>query len=79
MIPINATVEFTKTADGWRVSGGSLLEMIYNPSTISYDWDYKPYVGDTPFTGDETAILVALLALSGLAFVCVPSVKRRER
>lgn len=78
LIPINATVEFTKTADGWRVSGGSLLEMIYNPLTISYDWDYKPYVGDTPFTGDETAILIALLALSGLALVCVPAVKRRK-
>ena len=76
LIPINATVEFTKTEDGWRVSGGSLLEMISDPSTIPNDWDNKPYVGDTPFTGDETAIILALLALSGLA--CVPAVNRRK-
>ena len=77
LIPVNATVEFTKTEDGWRVSGGSLLEMISNPSTIPNNWDYKPYVGDTPFTGDETAIFVALLALSGTAIAVVPKRKRR--
>jgi hypothetical protein len=77
LIPINATVEFTKTADGWRVSGGSLLEMISDPSTIPNNWDYKPYAGDTPFTGDETAIILALLALSGTAIAVVPKRKRR--
>jgi LPXTG-motif cell wall-anchored protein len=39
----------------------------------------KKYLGliPSPNTGDETAILIALLALSGIAIAVVPKRKRR--
>ena len=69
-LPSVETVEFTKTADGWRISGGTMFAVMLGESEPS---DVRP-----PNTGDETAILIALLALSGLALVCVPRKRRKQ-
>ena len=82
-----APVEFLRTEKGWRVSGGAMVEI------ISRQTDYKPYVykhlrydPDTdvfteiplsPNTSDPTAIIIALLALSGVALVVVPRKRRK--
>ena len=81
------TVTFKKTSDGWRISGGSFFDTILKKEkeftvgmkvaggilTIE-----EAYGVSNPNTSDPTAILVALLALSGLALACVPAVKRRK-
>ena len=66
------TVDFEKTSNGWRISGGELFDRLY------YDVPSQQ-TPSSPNTGDETSILIALLALSGIALACVPAVKRRER
>lgn len=50
------TVEYTKTKNGWRISGGSYFEMYYDFG------DFTP-----PETGDPTAPYLALSALSLLS------------
>lgn len=80
LVPYEEEVTFVKTAEGWRISGGSFFErhaLVENSLTLGM----KRYLGliPSPNTGDETAILIAILALSGLAVACVPAVKRMER
>ena len=65
------TVDFEKTSNGWRISGGELFDRLY------YDVPSQQ-TPSSPNTGDETAIILALLVLSGLAVAVVPR-KRRKR
>ena len=75
-IVIPTSVSFVYTDEGWRVSSHSdYFKYLYNDLPTPTIKDFI----DNPNTGDETAILIALLALSGLALACVPAVKRRER
>ena len=64
------TVDFEKTSDGWRISGGELFDMLY------YDVPPQQTPNFNPNTSDPTAIIIALLALSGAAIVCVPGKRR---
>jgi len=62
------TVEFTKTADGWRVSGGTAFEVMLG--------DREP----NPNTGDPSAIAIPALAVSALVSLAVPvGIMRRRR
>ena len=64
------TVDFEKTSNGWRISGGELFDMLY--------YDVPPQqTPSSPNTSDPTAIIIALLALSGTAIAVVPKRKRR--
>lgn len=78
-VPYEEEVIFVKTADGWRISGGSFFER-HALGENSLTLGMKRYLGliPSPNTGDETAIILALLALSGLAVACVPAVNRRK-
>ena len=60
------TVEFRKTVDGWRISGGT-----YFPSAV---------IQTPPETGDNTPIFLTLTALSvlGLAALAVTARKRKR-
>ena len=87
MVPYEKEVTFVKTADGWRISGGSFFDILMLEEkeitvamkvangTLTAE---EAYGVVNPNTGDETAILVALLALSGIAVVCVPAMKKRR-
>jgi hypothetical protein len=80
------TVTFKKTSDGWRVSGGSFFDTILKKEkeftvgmkvaggilTIE-----EAYGVVNPNTSDPTAIILALLALSGLAVAFVPRKRRK--
>ena len=79
-------VVLTNTSDGWKVSGGSFIDTILFKESALEDWmygqdtRYHPITGKdmwNPNTGDETAILVTLLALSGLAVAFVPRKRRK--
>lgn len=86
---VRAKIEFVNENGRWKLATNPFSE----DALYSEDWleeveywidadDNKTYYGNPeapPNTGDEAAILIALLALSGLAVACVPSVKRRER
>ena len=87
MVPYEKEVTFVKTADGWRISGGSFFDILMleeKETTVAMKvaggmlTAEEAYGVANPNTGDETAILIALLVLSGLALVCVPAVKRRK-
>ena len=60
------TVEFMKTANGWRISGGTY---------------FPPAVQSYPETGDNTPVFVALIALPalGLSVLAVKKGKKRRR
>ena len=73
-------VEFTKTADGWRISEGKMLELMFDDvkETLQpYIYKSETFYYSTPNTSDPTAIIIALLALSGIA-IAVVSRKRRK-
>ena len=75
------TVEFTKTADGWRISGGTMFEALFLVGESNVVREIKLFLKSynfSPNTGDTTSIIIAILTLSGLALVCVPAVKRRK-
>ena len=79
LVPYEEEVTFVKTAEGWRISGGSFFErhaLGENSLTVGM----KKYLGliPSPNTGDETAIFIALLALSGIAIAVVPAMKKRR-
>ena len=87
MVPYEKEVTFVKTADGWRISGGSFFDILMleeKESTVAMKVAggiltiEEAYGVSNPNTGDETAIILALLALSGLAVAFVPR-KRRKR
>ena len=74
-IVIPTSVSFVYTDEGWRVSSHSdYFKYLYNDLLTPTIKDFI----DNPNTGYETVILIALLALSGLALACVPAVKRRK-
>lgn len=75
---LSIPIKYEKTASGWRMSE-DVFNTVLHYTTGTYEGEYRKYLISNPNTGDETAILIAILALSGLAFVCMPSVKRRER
>ena len=62
------TVEYTKTKNGWRISGGSYFEMYYDFG------DFTP-----PETGDSTAPYFALSALSLLSLALAGAAVARKR
>ena len=66
------TVNFIKTKDGWRISGGTMFELLYGDS---YN-ENKP--SPSPSTGDSILMLVLISAIS-LAGVCVTVKKRKIR
>jgi hypothetical protein len=66
------TVNFTKTKDGWRISGGTMFSLLYGDS---YN-ENKP--SPSPSTGDSIPMLVLISAIS-LAGVCVTVKKRKIR
>jgi LPXTG-motif cell wall-anchored protein len=79
-------VILTNTSDGWKVSGGSFIDTILFKESALEDWmygqdtRYHPITGKdmwNPNTGDETALIIALLALSGLAVAVVPRKRRK--
>jgi hypothetical protein len=68
-----ATVDFSKEADGWRVSGGSFYEYVYKHT--------GELIKDPPATGDGTAAyaLIFTLAALPLAGFGVYEWKKRRR
>ena len=86
MVPYEKEVTFVKTADGWRISGGSFFDILMleeKESTVAMKVAggiltiEEAYGVSTPNTGDKTAIIIALLALSGLAVAFVPRKRRK--
>ena len=87
MVPYEKEVTFVKTADGWRISGGSFFDILMLEGkeitvamkvangTLTAE---EAYGVVNPNTGDETAIFIALLALSGTAIAVVPAMKKRR-
>ena len=77
LVPYEEEVTFVKTAEGWRISGGSFFER-HALGENSLTLGMKRYLGliPNPNTGDETAIIIALHALSGLALAVVPRKRR---
>ena len=85
---VRAKIEFVNENGRWKLATNPFSE----DALYSKDWledveywidaeDNKMYYGNPeapPNTGDETAILIALLALSGLALAFVPKVKKRK-
>ena len=69
-----ATVEYEKTEDGWRVSGGGYFDFEYfgKEDAISQD---------PPKTGDGTAAYALIFTLAALPLVClgVAEWKKRRR
>ena len=68
-MPALETVEFTKTADGWRVSGGTAFEVMLGdrePNTI-------------PNTGDTAAVTVPALTVAALFSIALPVAILRKR
>ena len=64
------TVDFEKTSDGWRLSGGELFDEIYHDVP-------SQQTPSSPNTSDPTSVIIALLALSGLAIAVVPTKRRK--
>ncbi len=78
------TVEYTKTEDGWRISGGQFINIICaDKATKALDNARKQlpiYVPQSPSTGDETPIYIAVCAVSALTVIaCGTSVARKRR
>lgn len=71
-------IKYEKTASGWRMSE-DIFNTILHYTTGTYEGEYRKYLISNPNTGDETSILIALLALSGLALAFVPAYKRKRR
>ena len=65
----NETVEFTKTADGWRVSGGTAFEVMLG--------DREP--NSNPNTGDTSSVIVPTLTVAALISVALPVGIMRKR
>ena len=75
-IVIPSSVSFVYTDDGWRVSSDSeYFKSLYNDLPTPTIKDFI----DNPNTSDPTAIIIALLALSGTAIAVVPRRRRRIR
>jgi len=67
-LPSTETVEFTKTADGWRVSGGTAFEVMLG--------DREP----NPNTGDPSAIAIPALTAAAVISLALPvGIMRRRR
>ncbi len=65
----NLTVVFEYTSDGWRISGGKMID------TYFYDpHDYNYYLNGAPQTGISTALLAVVALVSGAY-----AVKRKRR
>lgn len=81
-VPYTKTVSFTKTEEGWRISGGSFFEaLMLEEEQLTVGM--KRYLGmTTPSTGDNTLPTAVLLATAALAAIITPfalSKKRRVR
>ena len=88
MVPYEKEVTFIKTADGWRISGGSFFDILMLEEkeitvamkvangTLTVE---DAYGVANPNTSDPTAIIIALLALSGTAIAVVPRKRRKIR
>lgn len=63
------TVEFTKTADGWRVSGGTAFEVMLE--------DREP--NRNPSTGDASSYTVPALTVAAIISVALPVTLLRKR
>jgi len=82
-------IEFTKTESGWRVSGGSLFDLMTENADYMdycYKYIYTDVFGDeievilNPNTGDPTAIAIPALAVSALVSLAVPvGIVRKKR
>ncbi len=87
MVPYEKEVTFVKTEDGWRISGGSFFDILMLEEkeitiamkvangTLTAD---EAYGVANPNTSDQTSVLIALLALSGIAIAVVPAMKKRR-
>ena len=87
MVPYEKEVTFVKTADGWRISGGSFFDILMLEEkeitvamkvangTLTAE---EAYGVSNPNTSDPTALIISLLALSGIAVAVLPR-KRRIR
>ena len=64
------TVEFTKAADGWRVSGGTVFEVIKKDR----EPNYAP-----PHTGDASSYTAPALTVAAIISVALPVTLLRKR
>ena len=65
----NETIEFTKTSDGWRVSGGTAFEVMLG--------ERKP--NTNPNTGDTASVTVPTLTVAALVSLALPVAILRKR
>lgn len=68
IIPRTANVNFENTQDGWRISGGTMFELLYGDS----------YTEGSPETADATPMLW-LISVISLAGACAVIRKRKTR
>ncbi len=95
MCACKATLELENTENGWRISGGSLIETLYEGKTLDKmsEEDFVAFLADVgvkevnpplqnPETGDDSAVRVVLLATAAVMCAVIPvmaTVKRRRR
>ena len=68
-LPTTATVEFTKTADGWRVSGGTAFEVMLEDREPNFN----------PSTGDTSSYTAPALTVAAIISVALPVTLLRKR
>ncbi len=75
------TVDYSYTESGWRISGGQFVDIICVHLKDSTKPDSLPiYIPQSPSTGDETPIYIAVCAVSALTVIaCGTSVARKRR
>ncbi len=78
-------VLFTKTNNGWKIFGGSFIELLINPYITTIGRDIKPVllpnemeISESPSTGDASPAVVGL-ALAALVSLAAPFVVKRRR
>ena len=72
--PKPTTVTFQKTKDGWRISGGTMFELLYDGTFPGYG----PLPSPSPETTDATPMLW-LISVISLAGMCAVIRKRKTR
>ncbi len=74
------SVEYTKTDEGWRISGGEYMNSICVDNWREKRNELEKYIPQSPSTGDETPIYIAVCAVSALTVIaCGTSVARKRR